>query len=401
MKDKIVEVIGTGYVGLPLALLLAKNGIKVIACDINQEVVDNLNNQVLTIGEEAIDELIKDPVVQSNIHATAIPEKADIFVVAVPTPVEKKKKIADLAYVTDAVHSITNLLEKGNLLIIESTIPPLTCRDVVRPLIEKETSLKINEDIFLAHCPERILPGDIYNEIINNARIVGGMNEIASKMAKELYEVFVKGEIIITDDITAELCKLTENAYRDVNIAFANEVYQVAEGLGINPFNLIEIANKHPRVNILKPGIGVGGHCIAVDPWFIKEADNKNTSLIQTARIINDNRPELMASKIRKLFSLHKKGKKKPRLVLLGATYKPNTADIRESPALRIYNILVKEGYNPIIKDPLIQDYSYNHLTETIQQDDIIFVLVKHDKILSELDSLTKENPDIPVFYLP
>lgn len=401
MLDKTVEVIGVGYVGLPLALLLAKNGVKVIGFDVNEKLVANINNGNHSIGEKEIDDLLKDKEVMENFRATTVIEKADIFAIAVPTPVLDRKKIADLSYVVSAVDNVIKVLEKGNLIIVESTIPPLTCRDLVAKRIEKKTNFKVNEDVYISHCPERILPGDIYNELINNSRIVGGMNEIASEMSAELYRTFVKGDILITDDITAELAKLVENAYRDVNIAFANEIHQVAEGLKIDPFRLIELANHHPRVNILQPGIGVGGHCIAVDPWFIKEVDLSNSSLIQTARLVNDNRPKFMVEKIRKIISTDIKNHKEINLILLGAAYKPNSSDLRESPALDIYHMLQDEGFNVKMYDPLIPDFAYNKLEDVISDEDRIFVLVKHDRIQKDLDDLKEKIPTLSVTYLP
>jgi len=398
MFSKKVQIIGTGYVGLPLALLLAKNDVKVVGVDIKSEIVEQINNLQLKIGEKEIDDLFKDEKVRRNLKASLKPTFSDIFVIAVPTPIMKRRKIADLSYVKESVLSISPYLEKGNLVIIESTIPPLTCREFIKPIIEGNTDLLVNKDIFLAHCPERILPGNIYYEIINNSRIIGGMNKEAAMMAKEMYEVFVKGKIIITDDVTAELAKLVENAYRDVNIAFANEISQVAERLGIDPLKLIEMANMHPRVNILRPGIGVGGHCIAVDPWFIKEIDNDNSSLIQTARRINENRPFLIANKIRKIIS--STGIRNPSVLLLGAAYKPNSSDIRESPALKIFKILKEDFFNIRIKDPLCKEYMYENIIDEVSDVDIIVILVKHKKILEDLTKVESQYPNIKIVKL-
>jgi len=398
MFSKKVQIIGTGYVGLPLALLLAKNDVKVVGVDIKSEIVEQINNFQLKIGEKEIDDLFKDDKVRRNLKASLKPSFSDIFVIAVPTPIMKRRKIADLSYVKESVLSICPYLEKGNLVIIESTIPPLTCREFIKPIIEDNTDLIVNTDIFLAHCPERILPGNIYYEIINNSRIIGGMNKEAAMMAKEMYRVFVKGKIIITDDVTAELAKLVENAYRDVNIAFANEISQVAEGLGIDTLKLIDMANMHPRVNILRPDIGVGGHCIAVDPWFIKEIDGDNSTLIQTARRINENRPFLIANRIKKIIS--STGIRNPSVLLLGAAYKPNTSDIRESPALKIFTILKEDFFNIRIKDPLCKGYMYENILDEVSDVDIIVILVKHKKILEDLTKVESQYPNIKIVNL-
>lgn len=398
MFTKKVEIIGLGSIGLPLALLLAKNGISVLGVDINEKLIQQINEETYQLGEEKIDLLLKDSVVKKNFKVSLSPEESDIFVIAVPTPIEHRRKIADLSPVKSAIKSILPYLKPGNLVIIESTIPPLTCREIVTPLIETNTNYKVNKDIYVAHCPERILPGDIYNEILSNSRIVGGMNDSASNIAKEMYEVFVLGDINITDDITAELSKLVENAYRDVNIAFANEVAQVAEGLNVIPDTLIQLANMHPRVNILNPGIGVGGHCIAVDPWFIKEIDDGNTGLIQLARRINDNRPALMVHKIRKIISENRIAE--PKILLLGAAYKPNVSDMRESPSLMIYNLLLEEGYNVIIRDSYTEEYKYTNIMEEITDRNIIVVSVKHDKVMNDIKLLEDRN-DLTIIELP
>ena len=399
MFDKKVEIIGIGYIGLPLALLLAKNGISVVGVDIDNELVNSITQQTFKMGEEEIDNLLQDSEVLKNLKVTTEAEESDIFVIAVPTPVERRRKIADLSYIRNAITKIIPHLRKGNLVIIESTIPPLTCKEIATPMIELHTNLKINEDILLAHCPERILPGDIYNEIINNSRIIGGMNKEASRIAKEMYDVFVKGEIVVTDDVTAELSKLIENAYRDINIAFANEVAQVAEGLDINPNLLIKVANMHPRVDILQPGIGVGGHCIAVDPWFIKEIDDDNTGLIQKARRINDNRPVLMTQKIRKIISDERIFN--PNILLLGASYKPNISDIRESPALKIFELMKEEGFKIDIKDPLCKEYKYENIFDEIADKNVIVVAVKHEKVLQDIVMIRNKKEDILIIELP
>ena len=379
---KTIVVIGTGYVGLPAAILLAKAGYRVIGVDIDEKIVEAINNGVLHIDEAELQKLMIEPEVRKNLIARKEPCKADIFIVAVPTPLDDRKKICDMSFVISAIESIIPYIEKGNLVIVESTIPPLTCRDVITPMLEKGTGLKVGEEILLCHCPERILPGDIFKEIINNDRIIGGVNHESSEAAREIYAFFVKGNLYLTDDVTAELCKLMENTYRDVNIALANEFAAVAEGLGISVKEAIELSNKHPRVNILSPGIGVGGHCIPIDPWFIKEVDPENTTLIMTARKINDGMPAKIAAKIRRAV----KDIAEPKIVALGASYKPNTYDLRESPALEVIKMLREDGYDVTHYDPLVEGMEYHSIEEAADGADCLVLLVEHSKILNDLE---------------
>lgn len=378
-----VVVVGMGVVGLPAALLLANANYKVIGVDINKIIVDALSIGTLPshIKERELQTLLQKSTVKKNFHIQLVPSQADNFVIAVPTPLDSSRKKSDLTLLKKATESIVPYLKSGNLVIIESTIPPLTCRDLVTPILEK-SGLKVGKDIFLAHCPERVLPGNIYHEIIHNDRIIGGVNKESSEKAKKLYSSFVKGEIFITDDVTAEFCKLMENSFRDVNIALANEFSAVAEGLGIDPKEAIQLSNKHPRVKILTPGIGVGGHCIPIDPWFIHEVDAKNSTLIATARKINDEMPKKIADKIRKAVKENKKAK----IVALGASYKTDTADVRESPAIRIVEILREDGFNVDHYDPLISSYQWpKDLTTALQGASLLVVLVPHTVILSEI----------------
>ncbi|MCL0035149.1 nucleotide sugar dehydrogenase [Thermodesulfovibrionales bacterium] len=379
MTKKVV-VIGTGYVGLPVAIMLANAGHEVVGVDINENIVKAINSGGMHINEEELRNLMRGENARKNIKAQNQPCKADVFIIAVPTPLDKRKKVADLSFVRDAMESILSYIEKNNLIIIESTIPPLTCREVIKPMVEK-TDLIIGEDILLAHCPERILPGNIFYEIVHNDRIIGGINERSSIAAKEIYSSFVKGNLYLTDDITAELCKLMENTYRDVNIALSNEFSAVGETLGIDIRKAIEIANKHPRVNILNPGIGVGGHCIPIDPWFIKEVDPENCTLIFTARKINDQMPAKTAAKIRRAV----KDIPYPKIVALGATYKPNSYDLRESPALKVVNFLLEDGYDVKLFDPLTEEYAYSSIEEIVKGVDCLAILVEHDVITKEL----------------
>lgn len=378
-----VVIVGMGVVGLPAALLLASANYSVTGVDINKDVVNLLSKGALPshIKEAELQLLMQDSQVQKNFHVQLIPNQADSFIIAVPTPLSSSKKRADLSFLKKATESIVSYLKSGDLVIIESTIPPLTCKNFVTPILEK-SRLKVGRDILLAHCPERVLPGNIYHEIIHNDRIIGGVNKKSSQKAKKLYSSFVKGEIHITDDVTAELCKLMENSFRDVNIALANEFALIAERLGVDPKKAIGLANKHPRVNILNPGIGVGGHCIPIDPWFIHEVDAKNSTLIATARKINDEMPKKVAAKIREAVKKNKKAK----IVALGASYKPNTADLRESPALRIVEILRRDGFNVDHYDPLIPAYQWHKdLLTALHGTNLLVVLVPHTMILSEI----------------
>lgn len=382
-SKQTVAVVGMGVVGLPTALLLAHANYNVIGVDINKDVVNLLNKGALPshIKEAGLQELLQDNQAQKNFHVQLIPDQADSFIIAVPTPLDSSKKRADLSFLKKATESIVAYLRRGNLVIIESTIPPLTCKNFVTPILEK-SGLKVGKDILLAHCPERVLPGNIYYEIVHNDRIIGGVNKESSQRAKKLYSSFVKGEIYITDDVTAELCKLMENTYRDVNIALANEFSAVAEGLGVDPKKAITLANKHPRVNILNPGIGVGGHCIPIDPWFIHQVDPINAKLIADARSINDSMPKKIAGKIRKAVKKNKKAK----IVALGASYKVDTADLRESPAVRIVEILRGDGFHVDHYDPLIPAYQWHKdLLTALQRANLLVVLVPHTMILSEI----------------
>jgi len=377
---KRIAVIGVGYVGLPLAIMLARSGYEVIGVDIDEKVVNSINEGTLRLAEEDIKRTFQEPQVRKNFRAQKTPCEADVFAICVPTPLNEKKKSADLSQVINAVESILPSLRRGNLIIIESTVPPLTCRGLIAPLIEK-TSLKLGEDVFLCHCPERVLPGDVLKEIVQNDRIVGGLNSQAAQMAKEIYASFVKGNTYVTNDVTAELVKLMENTYRDVNIALANEFAAVAEGLGVSIVHAIELANKHPRVNILKPGIGTGGHCIPIDPWFIQQVDPANSRLIRTARLVNDEVPYRIASKIKRMLQ----DISNPRIVALGVTYKPNTDDTRNSPALEVIGFLKGDGYQLEAYDPLVEGYEYHHIREVAKGADCLLVLVEHQIIKSEL----------------
>jgi UDP-N-acetyl-D-mannosaminuronic acid dehydrogenase len=379
MVKKIV-VIGTGYVGLPLAIMLARSGYKVTGVDVQDSIIKSINEGVLYMAEDEVRKVFAEPEVRKNLTAQKTPCPADVFIISVPSPLDNKKLVADLSLVTQAAESIVPNLRAGNLVILESTVPPLTCRNTLTPIIEK-SGLKVGKDIFLCHCPERILPGAVLKEIVENDRVIGGVNLKAAEMAKEIYSSFVKGSLYITDDITAELVKLMENTYRDVNIALANEFAAVAEGLGINILSAIELANKHPRVDILKPGVGVGGHCIPIVPWFIKQVDPVNSRLITAARKINDEVPAKFAAKIKQAV----KDIKNPRIIALGITYKPDTYDTRNSPAQAIIDILKKDGYDVAAYDPVVKGCEYPSIESIAKGADCIVVLVEHKAVSEEL----------------
>lgn len=377
MKKKIV-VIGTGYVGLPAALMWARAGHPVVGVDIRENLVRAINDRTLLIKEQELNDLMAHAEVRKNLVAQTSPCEGDVFVIAVPTPVDTLKKVADLSYVKSAMESILPFLRKGNLVLLESTVPPLTTRNFLKSMIEAGTKLKVPQDVYLAHCPERILPGDIFKEIVENDRLIGGVDAASTRVAKEIYASFVTGELIETDDLSAELSKLMENTFRDVNIALANEFALICEDVGVDVRHVISFANRHPRVKILAPGIGVGGHCIPVDPWFLKEIAPYNSRLISTARTINDEMPGRTAAKIRHAV----RDLEKPRIVAFGATYKKNCEDVRESPATEVVHLLKRDGYDVKHVDPLVPDMTYDDASKLLDQCDLAVVLVAHDAVV-------------------
>lgn len=374
-------MVGTGYVGLPAAIMWAKAGYQTIGVDINENLVAAINDRTLLVDEQELNDLLADESVKEHLRASTTPCEADVYVVAVPTPVDPIRKVADLDAVKSAVESICPFLRSGSLVIIESTIPPLATRDVVAPIIRQLTGLEVPGDVLLAHCPERILPGDIFKEIVYNDRLIGGMDERSSQQAASIYRAFVKGELHATSDLVAELSKLMENTYRDVNIALANELATICASLGVDSREVFGFANKHPRVNILSPGIGVGGHCIPVDPWFLKEAAPYDSQLITTARLINDSMPDRTAARVRREVA----DVTDPLIVALGASYKRNSRDERESPARQVVDILARDGYRIVHKDPLLDHMSYASLPDIAEGADLLLVLVGHEKILADL----------------
>ena len=391
---KTVSVIGLGYIGLPTAAMLASRKLRVIGVDVNQHAVDTINQGKIHIVEPELDLLVHAAVTGGYLSAQTKAAAADAFMIAVPTPFFDDLS-PDLSYVEAAVKSIAPVLTKGNLIVLESTSPvgttELMCKWIkeIRPDLTLPTDSN-SPDLHVAYCPERVLPGKVVHELISNDRIIGGLTAACSEMAKALYSTFVAGELLVTDARTAEMSKLTENAFRDVNIAFANELSLICDELNINVWELIKMANRHPRVNILTPGAGVGGHCIAVDPWFIVHSAPEQAKLIRTAREVNDFKPDWVLQKILSTVANHTLNK--PSVACFGLAFKPDIDDLRESPALHITNKLA-ESYNGKVMavEPNIHGTNKLHANAelvSLEQGltaDIIVILVKH-KAFSAVD---------------
>jgi len=376
---KKVCVIGLGYIGLPTACILSSKGFKVVGVDANQKLVEGLNQGNIDHLEPGLAGLANSVMESGNFIPKISPEEADVFIICVPTPLTDGNK-ADLTYVRDATKSILPYLRKDNIVILESTVPPGTTEGILKPILE-ESGLKVGSELYLAYCPERVLPGNILKELIENGRTIGGINPESTELAKEVYQSFVEGEIYLTDATTAEMVKLVENSFRDVNIAFANELSSVCDKLNLNIWKVIELANKHPRVNILKPGPGVGGHCIAVDPFFIVEKAPNEARIIKTARYVNDSMPGYIIKKIEG--ALKETKIKRPIIACLGITYKAGTGDLRGSPALKIVRGLKEKGYTVRACDPYIKDFTefpLFSLEETVDGADCLVLLVDHNE---------------------
>jgi UDP-N-acetyl-D-mannosaminuronic acid dehydrogenase len=343
-------IVGLGYIGLPTAAVFADNGIEVIGVDVNAAVVDSVNQGRPHIVELELDVLLRKVVHAGTLRASMKPEPADAFIVAVPTPIVGEHK-PDLSYIEAAARAIAPLLSVGNLVILESTSPVGTTEQLSRLLSAQRRDLTFPHDtgelsdIRVAHCPERVLPGQVLREVVENDRVIGGVTRKCAQAAMSLYRVFVKGAIHLTHARTAEMAKLAENAYRDVNIAFANELSMICDRQRINVWDLIRLANLHPRVNILQPGPGVGGHCIAVDPWFIVAADPVNSRLIRTAREVNDAKPRFVVEKVKAAAHTLRE----PIIACLGLSYKANVHDLRESPAIEIVRQLAEERVGELL----------------------------------------------------
>ncbi len=356
MKIDTISVIGLGYIGLPTAAVIASKGKKVIGVDVNHEVVDTINKGNVHIVEPDLYSVVNAAVTSGLLTANTEPMPSDVFLIAVPTPI-KGDHTPDTSYIRSACEAIAPVLNKGNLVILESTSPVGTTEKVAEWLSLFRPDLvfpqKNNEemDIWISYCPERVLPGKVIRELVENDRLIGGITEKCTTAATEFYSLFVKGACIPTNARTAEMAKLTENSFRDLNIAFANELSIISDKLNIDVWELIRLANRHPRVNILQPGPGVGGHCIAVDPWFIVESSPDEAKLIRCAREVNDSKPDFV---IRKIMEMAEKENKK-NIVCLGASFKPDIDDLRESPALFIIKKLSDYGYSIYVVEPNIE----------------------------------------------
>jgi len=375
-STKKICVIGLGYIGLPTASLLGTKGYQVHGVDVSAKVVETINKGGIHIVEPDLDILVKSAVQAGNLVASQQPTEADIFIIAVPTPFTDGKK-PDLTYVEKATQSICSYVKPGNLVILESTSPVGTTDEVVARILA-EHGHNVGTDVFVAHCPERVLPGRILVELVENDRVVGGINEASTQIAVAFYEEFVRGEVLATTAKTAEMVKLTENSFRDVNIAFANEISMIAEAENINTWEVIALANRHPRVNILQPGPGVGGHCIAVDPWFIVHRSPNYARLIRVAREVNDYKPEWVLERVRKKAAKFKN----PVIGCLGLAFKADVDDLRESPAMDIVRHLQKENIGQLlICEPNLKshpEFNLMRAEDVIKEADIILLLVDH-----------------------
>ena len=375
-----VCVIGLGYIGLPTSAMFAKYNADVVGVDIFPEVVDKLNRGEIHIEEPGLEEVIKSVVESGKFRASLTPVEAEAFIIAVPTPnVDDEYRSCDLKYVISATEAILPFVKKGNVIIVESTIAPRTMDDFVVPIIEN-AGFKVGEDVFLSHCPERVLPGQILHELIYNNRIVGGVTPACAKEGAKVYELFVEGEIIQTTARTAEMSKLMENTFRDVNIALANELAKVCNDLEIDVVDVIQMANKHPRVNLHHPGPGVGGHCLAVDPHFIVSKSPDLAKIIKLSRDTNESMPAYVVEQIKELVV----GIENPKIAAFGATYKGNVDDMRESPAMDVINLLMDQGIEVTLHDPHVNSISekYQFITakESTDGADLIVVLTDHDE---------------------
>ena len=386
MKKKTICVIGLGYIGLPTAALLANKGFSVVGVDVNEETVSTINKGKIHIVEADLGAFVKLAVSTGHLKAFNKVQLSDVYMICVPTPFHENGNTPEpnIDYVLSATKSIAPFIKSGDLIILESTSPVGTTEKIQQTLIDFGINLK---DVHIAYCPERVLPGKIMMEIVENDRIVGGLASISTKEIADFYRMFVNGDIFETDAKTAEMCKLAENSFRDLNVAFANELSIICDKQGINVWNLIKLANKHPRVNILQPGTGVGGHCIAVDPWFIISQDIENTKLIRSAREVNNYKTKWVIEKIKNNATKHfSKTGVRPKIACLGLAFKPDIDDLRESKALEVAETLLSEGYEIKAVEPNIQshkNFSLLNLSDAIEQSDIICVLVRHREFLN------------------
>lgn len=385
MQHKSVCVVGLGYIGLPTAALLASSGFQVVGVDINVHVVDTINQGCIHIVEPDLDAFVRSAVVAGRLKAYRNPQQADIYMICVPTPFHAGDNIPkpNVDYVLEATRSIAGFVKPNDLVILESTSPVGTTQQI-EDILGNE-GVDVNR-IHIAYCPERVLPGKIMTELVENDRVVGGLTPEATKAVSDFYKLFVRGTVLETDAKTAEMCKLTENSFRDVNIAFANELSLICAKEGINVWNLIQLANHHPRVNILQPGSGVGGHCIAVDPWFIVARDPENSKLIRTAREVNNYKTVWAIEQIKiAVADASARTRRKPKVACLGLSFKPDIDDLRESPATHIAQILQDQGYDLLVVEPNIEShdkFKIVSLDYALNTADVFVLLVKHRPFL-------------------
>ncbi|MFA0812613.1 UDP-N-acetyl-D-mannosamine dehydrogenase [Microbulbifer epialgicus] len=402
MQFKKISVVGLGYIGLPTAAVFASRKKQVVGVDVNECAVETINRGEIHIVEPDLDMVVHAAVTEGYLRATTIPEPADAFLIAVPTPFKGNHE-PDLSYIESASKAIASVLKKDNLVILESTSPVGATEQMADWLAEARPDLSFpqscgeDSDIRIAHCPERVLPGHVLRELVQNDRVIGGMTAKCSAAASSLYEIFVEGECVMTTARTAEMCKLTENSFRDVNIAFANELSMICDKLDINVWELIKLANRHPRVDILQPGPGVGGHCIAVDPWFIVSKTPQQARLIRTAREVNDSKPEWVIKKVKNvvadfLLANPERAVNEVTLACFGLAFKPDVDDLRESPALEIALRLGREFPGPVFAvEPNIESLpevaseflSLKEATQAVKAADILILLVDHSEFKS------------------
>jgi UDP-N-acetyl-D-mannosaminuronic acid dehydrogenase len=386
----MINIIGLGYIGLPTALMFAKSGLKVIGTDKNSSLVDSLNSGNLTFEEEGLEDLFKAALV-NGIQFTTEYQKTHTYIIAVPTPYVKHSKKLDPKYVISAVNCVLDVCEKGAALIIESTISPGTIDKYIRPEIEQRGFI-IGKDIHLLHAPERIIPGNMIYELEHNSRTIGADNYEIGQKIKALYSHFCKAEIVVTDIRSAEMSKVVENTYRDINIAFANELAKICRADNMNVYEIIRIANKHPRVNILQPGPGVGGHCISVDPWFLVGDYPDLTNLILTARKINDSMPTHVLGRIRDIMREHNI-RDITKVGLYGLTYKENVDDIRESPTLQLLERMDEhlsfgvKVFDPFIKKRLV-DHQFMNFEDFLNEIEILVIMVGHNHLKNNMEAI-------------
>ena len=411
MSFEKISVVGLGYIGLPTAAMFASKKVTVLGIDHNKLVVDTINRGEIHIVEPFLASMVQQVVNQGYLSAAIIPEPADAFLIAVPTPFKNSNNPIpepDLTYIESAIQLISPVLKKGDLVILESTSPVGTTEKIAEWLSALRDDLVFPEqgsgecDVNIAHCPERVLPGKVVKELVENDRVIGGISERCSERASELYEIFVEGECVITNARTAEMSKLTENACRDVQIAFANELSMVCDNLDIDVWELISLANRHPRINILKPGPGVGGHCIAVDPWFIVSRSPEQAKLIFEARQVNMRKTQWAVDRIKASLAEISVKLNKPvaelKVAYLGLAFKPNIDDLRESPALEVVNRLIDFGAQYVCVEPNVidsLDYPLVTIDEVINNCELMVLLVKHDQFLIRKSDILSSNSEI------